>query len=223
MAKAAVRKPARAAKAEAAADHSEASLIHRLMFFTDAVFAIAMTLLVLELRPPAATSLEEMVEGLREMGPHLTAFLMSFALGGIFWMSHMSTLRHMVRFDWLTAWVNLAFLAAVSLMPFASALMGAGGFGSLVWQIYSLEMIAASTLTLLLMLTLTRGGGRLIGGITPRERAYRAVRAASPGVAFAVGWLLARVDQMAWAHACWLLIPAIFAVARMTLGPKKGA
>ena len=221
MAKAAGKTPARAVKAEAPPDHSEASLIHRLMFFTDAVFAIAMTLLVLELRPPAATSLEAMIEGLREMTPHLVTFLMSFALGGIFWMSHLSTLRQMVRFDWLTAWVNLAFLAAVSLMPFASALMGAGGFGSLVWQIYSAEMVALSSLTLLLMLTLTRGGGRLIGGITARDRAYRAVRAASPGVAFAVGWWLARENLMTWAHLCWLLIPAIFAVARVTLGPRK--
>lgn len=221
MAKAAARKPVRAAKAEAAADHTEASLIHRLLFFTDAVFAIAMTLLVLELRPPAATTLEGMIEGLREMTPHFITFLMSFALGGIFWISHLSTLRQLVRFDWLTAWVNLAFLAAVSLMPFASALMGAGGFGSLVWQVYSLEMIAASVLTLLLMLTATRGGGRLVGGITARERAYRAVRAASPGLAFAVGWWLARENLMTWAHACWLLIPIIFVVARLTLGPRK--
>ncbi len=222
MAKTAARKPARPARADTPPDHRDDRQIHRLVFFTDAVFAIAMTLLVLELRPPAATSLEGMVEGLREMTPHFVTFFLSFALGGVFWMGHMSTLRDMVRFDWLTAWVNLGFLMVVSLMPFTSSLMGQGGYGPLVWQIYSAEMVAASTLTLALMLTITRGGGRLIGGITGRERARRAVRAASPGIAFAIGWWLAGAGQMGWARLCWLLIPVIMTVSSLLLRPKKG-
>lgn len=203
-------------------DEGEHRLVHRLLFFTDAVFAIAMTLLVLELKPPVAESGEDLMAALRAMSGHFTAFTMSFALAGVFWVAHMNTLRKLEHFDWPTVWANLVFLFAVTLIPFSTALLGEAGYGPQAWQIYSVQMIFTSAATTALLLVASRGGGRLMGGMDGRERAYRMVRAMSPGIAFGAGWVLARAGLMAWAHACWLLIPVIFGVARLTLGARKG-
>jgi uncharacterized membrane protein len=203
-------------------DDSEHRMVHRLLFFTDAVFAIAMTLLVLELKPPIADSGPDLVAALRAMTGHFIAFTMSFALAGVFWIAHMNTLRRLEHFDWPTVWANLVFLFAVTLIPFSSALLGEAGPGPAAWQVYSVQMIFTSLATVVLMLVATRDGGRLMDGVTGRERAYRTVRAASPGIAFAAGWVLAHYNQMGWAHVCWLLIPVVFGVAHRTLGPRRG-
>lgn len=223
--KPAARPPAKAAAPAMAPavhhDEGEHRLVHRLLFFTDAVFAIAMTLLVLELKPPVAESGEDLLAALRAMGGHFTAFTMSFALAGVFWVAHMNTLRKLEHFDWLTVWANLVFLFAVTLIPFSTALLGEAGYGPQAWQIYSAQMIFTSAATTVLLLVASRGKGRLMGGMDGRERAYRTVRAMSPGLAFGVGWIAAASGRMGLAHGCWLLIPVIFGLARLVLGPRK--
>lgn len=212
--------PSKAAHSEP--DHEDQRMLHRLLFFSDAVFAIVLTLLVLELRPPEhAHDPASFWQGLTEMRPHLAAFALSFALAAIFWMAHMSTLRKLARFDWPVAVANLVFLLVVSLMPFASALLGESFSGTATWTVYCWELIAASATMLVLVLVGTRDGGRLMGGMDGRERAFRLIRAAAPGVSFGVGLVLMAAGLSGWAHLCYLLIPVIFLVARSTLGAKR--
>jgi uncharacterized membrane protein len=183
-------------------------LLHRLLFFSDAVFAIVLTLLVLELRPPHVRTAAELGPALVEIRGHFVSFAMSFALVSVFWLAHMSSLRRMVRFDWATATVNLVFLATVCLMPFSSSLLGEGepGFTALAFSFYSWNMIAASVANLMLIVVVTRGQGFLVGGADRRERTYRIIRAASPGVAFAIG-LIGLQTGAPWASYASLLIP----------------
>ena len=166
-----------------------------------------MTLLVLELRPPPATSEAALEAGLIALAPTFIAFLTTFALTGVFWFAHMSTTRRLVVFDPLVAVANMAFLLIVSLMPFASRLLGENFRSPLIWEVYSLTLIAASVVNLLLLAAVNRGGGRLVGGPGGREVAYRALRAAAPGIAF------------------WVIIPLVFVIARLIRGrpAKQGA
>lgn len=198
-------------------ENLEERLLHRLLFFTDAVFAIVLTLLVLELRPP---------EGAGEggLGSRLFAFALSFAIIGVFWVAHMVTTRRLARFDWPTAIANLVFLFPVCLIPFVSAWVGRSALGAASWTAYALVLIATSLANMLLLLVQSRDGGRLMqGGITPRERAYRLARAAAPGLAFAVGLAGVQTGFAAAAAFCWVLIPLFMTVARWTLGPKKAS
>lgn len=195
-------------------------LLHRLLFFTDAVFAIVLTLLVLELRPPEAESGAELVRGLVEMINHFIAFVMSFALVSVFWLAHMNTVRRLRHFDWPTAIANLAFLLPVCLLPFASSLVGEARFGMVAWRFYCWNLIGTSAAMVALTLVVNRGEGHLVGGLAPRERLYRALRAASPGIAFALsltGQQL-RLDRLALFAP--LLIPAIFLVAERFVKPR---
>jgi hypothetical protein len=85
-------------------------LLHRMMSLSDGVFAIVLTLLVLDLRLPPGFSDATLFSGLIAITPKLVAFLTSFAIVGVFWAAHASVMRRLLAFDWPTAWVNLVFL-----------------------------------------------------------------------------------------------------------------
>ncbi|MBW8816144.1 MAG: DUF1211 domain-containing protein [Caulobacterales bacterium] len=183
-------------------------LLHRMLFFTDAVFAIVLTLLVLELRPPEAVGMAAQLHALGEMAPKLFAFALSFAIIAIFWVAHMSTTRLLAHFDWPTAAANLCFLFPVCLVPFVSAWLGEGLGTTIAWEAYAMVMIATSAGNVAMVWLSSRKGGRLLaGGLPPGERLYRASRAASPGLAFLVGLVLLALGQVRWAQFCWVLIP----------------
>jgi uncharacterized membrane protein len=195
-------------------------LLHRLLFFTDAVFAIVLTLLVLELRPPQVESAGELGRALAEMVNHFIAFLMSFALVSIFWLAHMNTVRRLSRFDWPTAIANLVFLLPVCLLPFASSLVGEARFGMVAWRFYCWNMIATSAAMVALTLVVNRGQGHAVGGLVPRDRLYRALRAASPGIAFAISLVAIEYQQRAISMYAPLLILVQFLLAERFVKPR---
>jgi uncharacterized membrane protein len=148
---------------------------------------------------------------------HFVAFATSFALVGVFWLAHMSIMRVLRTFDWRVAFVNLVFLLVICVMPFASALLGESGPVGIVWQIYCLVLISASAAQTLLLAMIAAAPNHL----TMRDFWYRIVRALSPGIAFAIGLALSLAGQDFYAFYCWALIPLIFLIARLVLGPRR--
>ncbi len=198
----------------------EERLLHRMLFFTDAVFAIAMTLLVLELKPPEEPS-GLTVDSMRSLIGHIGIFAMSFALIGVFWVAHLNTTRRLAHFDWPTAVVNLLFLLPVCLIPFAAAWFGESLSASAAWAFYCWVLIATSATNMVLVAVCYRGGGKLIAGGSPRgELLYRLSRASAPGVAFAIGLGLLASGYVIAAHFCWPIIGLVFAVSEGLLKPK---
>lgn len=197
-------------------------MVDRMLYFSDAVFAIVLTLLVLELRPPEFEDDEALRTSLMALGPKFFAFAMSFAVVGIFWAAHMTTTRRLAVFDWPAAWLNLIFLFAIALMPFITAMMGEHGASGLAWQIYCGALIAASLTQTLLVAAVTRGRGRLVGGMSLRERTFRFGRALSPGIAFAAGLYLSLQGEALLSAFCWVLIPVVIAFMRLLTGSFDG-
>ncbi|WP_296598172.1 TMEM175 family protein [Phenylobacterium sp.] len=199
----------------------DSRMTHRLLFFSDAVFAIVLTLLVLELKPPE-TWREANGETLAHLAPHIAAFAFSFLIIAIFWFAHMNTMRRLARFDWPTAAANMLFLLPISLLPFATAWLGADPGGAFTWQLYSWVMIAISAANMVTVLAAYRGRGKLIVGGAPRgEVAYRLLRAVSPGMAFAVGLLMLAAGLNTLAHFAWAaVIPLVFWIAERFVKPK---
>ncbi len=100
--------------------------LERIAALSDGVFAVAMTLLVLDLHAPAAEAIHsegELWQKLLPLLPRLLAYLMSFLTLGIFWMGQQTQLNHFERADRNLAWVHLGFLFAVTLLPFTTALL----------------------------------------------------------------------------------------------------
>ena len=92
----------------------------RLEAFSDGVIAIIITIMVLELRPPAGSGFD----GLRPLVPKLLAYLLSFVLVGIYWNNHHHLFHVVERIDGAVMWSNMALLFSLSLVPFATAWFG---------------------------------------------------------------------------------------------------
>jgi uncharacterized membrane protein len=100
--------------------------VERLAALSDGIFAVAMTLLVLDLRVPAAAAIHserDLWQALVMLSPRLLIFLMSVMTIGIFWVGQQTQFNHFARSDRNLAWIHIAFLCAVSLTPFTTSLL----------------------------------------------------------------------------------------------------
>jgi uncharacterized membrane protein len=98
--------------------------LERLIFFSDAVFAIAITILVLEIKvpeiPKEAVTEKLLLESLDHLIPKFVGFLISFMIIGLYWQVHHRMFGYVVNYTRKTLWLNLFFLLAVVLMPFST-------------------------------------------------------------------------------------------------------
>lgn len=115
---------------------AEGDAMDRLVFFSDAVFAIAMTLLIVELHVPE-------VEG-ADLGPALVAlvpgyltFILSFVVVGLVWMSHHRKFRAIVRQDQNLVRLNLLLLLFVASIPLPTGILGDYGDTTLAVVVYA--------------------------------------------------------------------------------------
>ena len=100
--------------------------LDRLAALSDGVFAIAMTLIVLEIHVPdpgPIRSEQDLWTALLGLGPRLLTYLLSFLTLGIFWNGQQTQLNLFGTADRDLSWLQLAFLATIALMPFSTSLL----------------------------------------------------------------------------------------------------
>jgi uncharacterized membrane protein len=99
----------------------------RLTFFSDGVFAITITLLVLEIKvPEIAENLvaTELSTELWHLLPKILSHVLSFIVLGLYWIAHHNMFMHIKRHNHLLLWLNIAFLMCVASIPFPTGLLG---------------------------------------------------------------------------------------------------
>ena len=103
----------------------------RLEAFSDGVFAIAITLLVIDLRPPQLGPGERLAHALWQQWPSYVAYLVSFLTIGVVWLNHHWILEQVIQVDGPLLVLNLNVLLWTALLPFPTAVLaehlGAGG------------------------------------------------------------------------------------------------
>jgi uncharacterized membrane protein len=100
--------------------------VERLAALSDGIFAVAMTLLVLDLHVPASELIHsqgELWNHLSEAIPQVISYLLSFMTLGIFWNGQQAQLNAFTRSNRHLSWIHLLFLFAVSFMPFSTRLL----------------------------------------------------------------------------------------------------
>src|SRR5271154_5179410 len=100
--------------------------VERLAALSDGIFAVAMTLLVLDLRLPAVEAVRnehDLWRALVALSPRLLMYMMSFLTLGIFWVGQQTQLNHLKRSDRSLSWIHIVFLFAVTLTPFSTMLL----------------------------------------------------------------------------------------------------
>lgn len=145
----------------------------RLVFFSDAVVAIALTLLVLPLVDVVPALLEEhrpAAEAITENGWRIIAFLLSFVVIARQWLSHHHLFERIRSLNRALIWLNIAWLLTIAVLPFPTELAGAYGDDRFAVLFY-IGTVFANTLCLMVMTLLVRRDPELArdtSAITPR-------------------------------------------------------
>ena len=190
----------------------------RLAALSDGIFAVAMTLLVLDLHVPGRELVHsdgDLRRALAAMAPQLLVYLMSFVTLGIFWVGQQTQLNHLERSDRDLTWIHLAFLFAVTLLPFSTRLLAEfiSYRGALL--IYWSNILLFGVLLYLSWGRATREG--LVKGDIPSEAPAAICRRIVVGQSlYAFGALLC-VFNTYWSIACIVLVQLNYAIA-----PKIG-
>ena len=124
---------------------------NRLESFSDGVIAIIITIMVLELKTPHETTWA----AIRPLVPVLISYIISFIILGIYWGNHHHLVHTVEQLNSKIIWANLHLLFWLSLIPFATAWMGANNFDKTTVVVYAvLQSISSLTYNLLLNLIL---------------------------------------------------------------------
>jgi uncharacterized membrane protein len=182
----------------------------RLLFFSDAVFAIAITLLVIDLRPSAGRF------SLSAAMPHIMAFCISFYVIGRYWLAHHELLDVVQGYDHRLLTTNLCFLAAVAFLPFSTSLIssGSGSEDPAAVAFYALSL-ALVGFGLLALVFAARRPGIMKPGETRGRTISRAITGAASPLVFC---LTAAIAPFMPHGALWwllLLFPAGYGAHRL--------
>jgi uncharacterized membrane protein len=199
--------------------------VERLLTLSDGVVAIALTLLVLQLKFPALPAGQHdsalaLGKELRTGAPQFTSYLISFYVIGQFWLSHHRVFRNITGHREGLAWWNFAFLLSITLMPFTSDLLGEYSDNPLAIQIFSLNLLAASLTTQATYLFARRRG--LLSSDDEPSRRTGQLRTIGLVLAVALSISLAHVNP-SLAKYSWLLIAAVPLVVKLLTGGYGGA
>jgi uncharacterized membrane protein len=129
----------------------------RIQFFSDAVFAIAMTLLVLEIRLPELEG-DPSWGDIAALWPQFFAYALSFAIIGVNWVTHHRKFLVIVRFDERLMLINLVLLGFVALLPFPTSVIADYGDNTPVVVLYAANVGVITLLQLWLWVHAYRAG-----------------------------------------------------------------
>ncbi len=162
----------------------------RMNAFTDGVIAILITILVLELRPPAGHHLSDILD---EKGK-LLAYLLSFVFVAIYWVNHHHLMQVVHRIDGRTLWANIHLLLWLSLTPIATAWLGEAGAEPGPVATYAIVLLGcavAYTLLTLALLALHESSSQLARAIgnDRKGKVSLAVYIVALACSFLVPWI----------------------------------
>lgn len=180
---------------------------NRLEAFTDAVIAIAMTIMVLELRAPHEATLG----ALRPLFPVMGAYVLSFVNLGIYWNNHHHMLATVERVNGNILWANLHLLFWLSLFPFGTAWLGETDYARVPTLIYGVLSLLAAIAYFILQGAIVRSQG-------PNSKLAAAVGRDRKGKISPILYVLGIASAYV---GSWLALTFYVAVALMWLVPDR--
>jgi uncharacterized membrane protein len=179
----------------------------RVLFFSDAVFAIAITLLVVDLRVPNLVL--NAGEELKADGHKILSFGISFVVIGLFWLGHHHLFRYITALDRRLILLNLLFLGTIAFLPYPTALLSATNGEQVASTVFYAACVAATgVMELLIWLYATRAGDLVPASISPTRRRYETTRLLPVPLVFALSIPVAFASPLA-AQLSWLLLVPI--------------
>jgi len=122
----------------------------RVTALSDGVFAIVITILVLEIKVPAHLPTSSLREAFHELRPTLVAWIISFLITGMYWVAHRDIFARVRAVNRDLVWLNLLFLLTTALIPFAASVLGEYPDARIAIQLYGVVVTLTSLLRLAL-------------------------------------------------------------------------
>lgn len=196
--------------------------VERLLFFSDAVIAIAITLLIIEIKAPHLGGHGESGENLLSLIPKFIAFLISFFVIAIYWKAHHHLLGFITTYSDKLIWINTFFLLTIVIMPFSSALYSENFGLNTAYAVYCANIILTGILYCWLV--------RCVSAATPAIstvagnsafKIYYTLRGLIPPLVFLLSLLLSYWSP-SLSRICFVLIFPLIELARRKYGKFAG-
>jgi len=143
----------------------------RVLFFSDAVFAIAITLLVVDIRVPDIVT--NTAQELSAAKGRIISFAISFLVIGLFWMGHHRLFRYIAALDRRLIFINLLFLGTIAFLPYPTALLFAGGTRQTTGPVFYAACVAvAGLMELAVWLYASHTKGLVPASVSPALRRF---------------------------------------------------
>ena len=123
--------------------------VERLNAFSDGVFAVAITLLVVSIAVPSiqgTVTNAKLAHGLGQVWPHFFSYTLSFVIIGMFWISHHALFTAIRRVDRTLIWLNLFYLLLIVFMPYPTNLLSLFGKTAVATALYASVLALAGLL-----------------------------------------------------------------------------
>lgn len=197
--------------------------LERLILFSDAVFAIAITLLIIEIKIPEIprdkVTDTVLLEKLAELIPKFIGFLISFLLIGQYWRVHHRLFGFVTDFNDRLIWLNIFFLLAIVLMPFSTAFYSEYSGVKVLTPVifYTCNIAELGFVNLLMWLYIGNPKHKLSENLTPLLARYSSYRSALVPIIFIICCLVYAISPFIAAF-----IPALIPlIIKMVFGPMK--
>ena len=179
----------------------------RLHGFSDGVFAVAITLLVLEFHVPSVPP-AQLGGALLRLWPAYASYLLSFAVVGVYWVAHWNIFHELRRGDRNLAWLNIGFLACVAFIPFPANLVGTYGAERTAVMFYGGTLVVTGLVLRILFVYALRHD---LLDAPPGLARYAMIRQLVPPAIYLAGLLIALVAP-AVALVIYLMVPVLYIV-----------
>jgi uncharacterized membrane protein len=191
----------------------------RIEFFSDAVFAIALTLLVLDIRLPE-TADADLLPALLDLWPQYFAFALSFAIIALNWMSHHAKYRVIVRFDGGLIRGNFLLLFLVAIVPFPTSVLSEYGAETPAVVLYAATVAALSIVQLMNWAYAVRAG-LVSKDVDAAMFRYVALNILPSPVVFLVSIPIAFVAPDVAMYVWFAIVPASFLFGWLARRPSR--
>ena len=189
--------------------------LERINGFSDAIFAVAITLLILTIDVPVVSNTSGLGSELSALWPKFLGFLISFFIIGAFWVSHHLIFNYLERLTPGLLWLNLIFLLFIVTLPFSTDLMSEYNNSSTALIFYNANLALVS-LTLCILWVYMSHDNRLIDAdFNPATRRHILLIYFNMTIIFLIAVAVAAVNASTSQYVYLLLIPNSFVLERM--------
>jgi uncharacterized membrane protein len=194
--------------------------LERMILFSDAVFAIAITLLVIEIKIPSIDRHQAtdalLLNALDELVPKFVGFLISFFIIGLYWTIHHRMFGYVVDYNKRLLWLNLIFLLAVVLMPFST-----GFYSEYIIRllktpaiVYVSNIVFLGIMNFILWKYINNPKHKLTEGVTAEDKKYFGFRAITVPIVFIIMAVIYLAVNRRYAVWVPLTIPLLMRIFR---------